>query len=273
MGGKSRTGATLRPENFLLLGSDWGVIMCSRMGKQGQLLLCVGVASLALQLTSSAYSQQSAIINQQSSISFDRYQVILSRMPFGDEAAAAAAAQAAAAAKVAPSESFAKNLRLCAITRNRFTDKIQAGLMDTVTKKSYFMVEGDKEDGMELIVADYENEKVLLRKGEEEVWMDMGSVTSAAPVVSRGPSRGIPGGIPAPLLPAASPVVSGDVNTRIVDFSKGPKLPSVELQKKLQDYQLDLIRAGGQKGPPLPMPLTPEMDAQLVKEGVLPPVE
>jgi len=45
-----------------------------------------------------------------------------------------------------------------------------------------------------------------------------------------------------------------------------------EAQKHLEQYQKELIQAGGEKGPPLPMPVTPEMDAPLVKEGVLPPV-
>jgi hypothetical protein len=39
----------------------------------------------------------------------------------------------------------------------------------------------------------------------------------------------------------------------------------------IQQYQMDVFRAIGMKGPPLPMVLTPEMDAQLVKEGLLPP--
>jgi hypothetical protein len=43
-----------------------------------------------------------------------------------------------------------------------------------------------------------------------------------------------------------------------------------DLQKHLQEYQMDLIRSGGAKGPPLPLPLTPEMDQKLVDEGVLP---
>gem|GEM_PF-774900 len=52
-----------------------------------------------------------------------------------------------------------------------------------------------------------------------------------------------------------------------------PKYTGAEAQKHLEQYQKELIRAGGEKGPPLPMPVTPEMDAQLVKEGVLPPLE
>jgi hypothetical protein len=50
-----------------------------------------------------------------------------------------------------------------------------------------------------------------------------------------------------------------------------PTLTGEALQNHLEQYQMDLIRAGGEKGPPLPMELTPEMDDQLVKEGVLPP--
>jgi len=42
-----------------------------------------------------------------------------------------------------------------------------------------------------------------------------------------------------------------------------------ELEKHLQEYQVERIRKGL---PPLPVPLTKEMDDQLVKDGVLPPV-
>jgi hypothetical protein len=43
-----------------------------------------------------------------------------------------------------------------------------------------------------------------------------------------------------------------------------------DIEKNLQQYQMDLIRKGAK---PLPIPLTQEMDDQLVKEGVLPPRE
>ena len=52
-----------------------------------------------------------------------------------------------------------------------------------------------------------------------------------------------------------------------------PKLTGKELEEQLKSYQMDLIRAGGEKGPPLPIPLTKEMDDKLVAEGVLPPLE
>ena len=63
---------------------------------------------------------------------------------------------------------------------------------------------------------------------------------------------------------------------RVPEQPKPPavsKYTEVESQKHLEQYQMELIRAGGEKGPPLPMPMTPEMDAQLVKEGVLPSLE
>ena len=44
-----------------------------------------------------------------------------------------------------------------------------------------------------------------------------------------------------------------------------------ELEKHLQEYQMEVIRSGNL--PPLPVQLTPENDAKLVAEGVLPPVD
>ncbi len=41
-----------------------------------------------------------------------------------------------------------------------------------------------------------------------------------------------------------------------------------EIRKNLEQYQMEVIRSGL---PPLPFPLTQEMDDQLVKEGILPP--
>lgn len=195
--------------------------------------------------------------------SFEHYAVILARMPFGDEQAAAAAVAAAAAAAQPRAESFAKNLKMSAITRNRFSGRVQIGLANTATKKSYFLYEGDSEDGIELLKADYENEKALLKKGDEEVWLDMNAATVVAvaarsappPAVSR---RGLRG--PSVATPPAEP-------------PKTVFKTNEALEKHLKEYQMDLIRAGGDKGPPLPMELTPEMDDQLVSEGVLPPAE
>lgn len=52
-----------------------------------------------------------------------------------------------------------------------------------------------------------------------------------------------------------------------------PRLSGDELKKRLQDYNMKVLRAKGELGPPLPIHLTPEQDKQLVEEGILPPRE
>ncbi len=199
---------------------------------------------------------------------FARYAVILSRMPFGDESAAlAAAAAAASAANAAAVDSFTKTLKMCAITRNHFTGKIQVGLLDAATKKSYFLCAGESEDGIEIKEADYANEKALVKKGAEEVWMTMTEAKAMPAVVMPG------GGVAmAPPLRRSEPPANPAPPQEPPQSAK-PRLTGEALQKHLQNYQMELIRAGGRKGPPLPIALTPEMDAQLVTEGALPPSE
>ena len=46
-----------------------------------------------------------------------------------------------------------------------------------------------------------------------------------------------------------------------------------EWKEHFKEYQMELIRKKGKAGPALPIPLTKEMDDQLVKEGVLSPRE
>lgn len=209
------------------------------------------------------------------STDFSRYAVILDRKPFGDEAAAAAIAAASAAAVAqAAVESFAKNIKMCAVTRDRNNGKIQVGLMNVATKKTYFLYEGDSEDGIELVRADFENEKALLKKGAEEVWVDLssGPVVAAAPAVKPAggvPSSGLRRGSPGVPVPAPAASVPAPATPAPKSAFKTPEA----LEKHLKEYQMELIRAGGRKGPPLPMKLTPEMDEQLVSEGVLPPEE
>ena len=161
--------------------------MCNRDGFYRRLVAGGGALLLSLPALSAYGNVLSA-----PPPTFDRYQVILTRMPFGDETLAAATAAAVAAAAGPAPESFAKNLRLCAITRDRISNRIQVGLLDTVSKTSFFMYEGEKSGEMLLVKADFENEKVLLRQGGEEASVDLNSATSAGGAgVVRG-STGIP---------------------------------------------------------------------------------
>lgn len=247
---------------------------------------------------------------------FARYQVILMRMPFGAEIVTPPGGANAPAAP--PAELFTKNLKMCAVTRNARTGVLQVGMVDAVTKKTYFLKKGDEEDGILLVDADYEKEKALLRKGTEEVWITMSSgagvaVAAAAPAaVSAPPALGTVRSVSAPVTTAvAAPAPAGTPSAapggmslserfaalrmrrtesaakapqpaKAITISEAPPAAGTppgavntrspeELEKHLQEYQMDIIRSGGAKGPPLPLPLTPEMDQKLVDEGVLPP--
>jgi hypothetical protein len=198
---------------------------------------------------------------------FARYQVILDRMPFGveptPESLAAAAARAAA-----PQELFTRNLKMCAVTRNLLTGDLQVGLTDAVTKKNYFLKVGESEDGITVLQADYDGERALLKKDEQEVWLGMNDAVAMKTVAS--------GALPARTVSSRVAAGGGRVQPRqaIREIKVvPPKYAGEELTKHLENYQMELIRAGGEKGPPLPMELTPEMDKQLVEEGVLPPME
>jgi hypothetical protein len=198
---------------------------------------------------------------------FARYQVILNRMPFGVEPTPESLA-AALAKPEPPRELFTRNLKMCAVTRNLLNGDVQVGLMDLSTKKNYFLRVGETEDGITVVEADYEGETALLRKDGDEERLGMSDAVAMTTVTS-------PAGASAARAGVAKSVPRGISPRQAVREVKvaPPKLTGEALEKHLQSYQMDLIRAGGEKGPPLPMELTPEMDEQLVNEGVLPPME
>jgi hypothetical protein len=309
--------------------------------------------------------------------SFERYQVILNRLPFGAESVGQSG-PGSGAPPGPPPESFTKTIKMCAMTQQHLTGKLQVGLVDTATKKNYFLKVGDEEDGIRLVEVNYEADKALLRKGTEEVWIGM-TDGGAIAVASAGPRLGAtPAGLPPPMgmapstadastapgmapagtaatspgqpgltpsarerlatmrarraesqvpglaatpqlgaatvpaagsgrttssvimpvgtaasvvttpgnttltmTPGATPTMSAQEKEKAEVLEQRRRLiqPSAisatnqTLAQRLQNYQMDLIRAGGAKGPPLPIQLTPEADSQLVEEGVLPPQE
>lgn len=105
-----------------------------------------------------------------------------------------------------------------------------------------------------------------------------GTSGSTPGAMSGPPSMGMRSSMPArssdgaSLSLGAQAGVASNLSSIIHAERLDPKLTGDALQQHIQQYQMDLIRAGGTKGPPLPMQLTPEMDQQLVKEGVLPPL-
>lgn len=187
---------------------------------------------------------------------FKRYQLILDKQPFGQDPPEADLVQ------VSLNESFARNLRLSMLFEGADGD-VRAGIVDTSGKKSYILRIGQTEDGLELVEADLKASEAMVRKDNEVALfkLEAGSPEplSKGQQAARKSSyeerrRGraeTPPQNPPLAEPPAQTILTGEA-----------------LKKHLENVQMDAIRNGL---PPLPLPLTPEMDAQLVREGVLPP--
>ena len=195
---------------------------------------------------------------------FQRYQVILDRKPFGE---APPDPTPTPPPPLKASESFARSLRLCALLELD-DGSIRVGLVDNTTKKDFFLSEGEIVEGIELVSASYEEEEAVLRKGSEMavIQLQSGEIqpltqTQQKERLKRTESR---------RMSYAERRKARDERRRArrEAAEAQPKLTGQELEKHLKDYQMDVIRQGM---PPLPIPLTQEMDDQLVAEGVLPP--
>ncbi len=185
---------------------------------------------------------------------FKRYQLILDKQPFGQEPPEADVVQ------VSLNESFARDLRLSMLFEGPDGD-VRVGIINIATKKSYILRIGTEEDGLALVEADLRASEALLRKGNEVALFKLEA--SAPEPLSKGQQASRKSSYedrrrarsePPPPQPAEPPpqtILTGEA-----------------LRLHLENVQMDAIRNGL---PPLPLPLTPEMDAQLVREGVLPP--
>lgn len=213
----------------------------------------------------------SAVVLPAHAIELGPYAVILSRKPFGEPPPEPAVPSAEVPQPVGPS--IGDQYKMCAVKET--DDGIWVGFIEAKTSKSYYLKIGEEEDGIQVVDADYDLEKALLRKGAQEGWITMG----------KGGTGGAPG-MPLGMLMSAPGVGAGtnrtsyaerrrqrlaDMEARRKAMAEVPKIPPEEMQKKLEEYQMELIRQRGSNGPPLPLPLTPEMDDQLVAEGILPP--
>lgn len=187
---------------------------------------------------------------------FQRYQLILSRQPFGQDPPEADMIQ------VPASQSFARNLRLSMLFEG-MDGSVRAGIVDNSTRKSYILAIGEPQDGLEMVEADIKASEAMIRKENEVALFKLeagsGQTISKSEQSSRQSSY-------AERRRALLQKV--EQQRREAEPPPEPKLTGEALKKHLEQVQMDAIRNGL---PPLPLPLTPEMDAQLVREGVLPP--
>ena len=257
--------------------------------------------------------------------SFDRYDSILSRMPFGQPPLVAANATNAATSAAPPPPPFVSKLSLCAINRTP-AGPIAVGFTDASTNppRGYYLNVGEDEDGYSVLSADIDQELATISKDGLYIDLKMGkgavlgtaTQSPAAPVAVAQPM--IPASVstqsfarasagpPIPISPLNSSIwpvpknlkaldaalKMGITNDSYVDKLKKrreevlaqqaaasgdtkdttDKTMEDKVAAQFEDFlrrkNLDLIRKGE---PGLGIQLTPEEDAQLVRENVLPP--
>jgi len=232
-----------------------------------------------------------AVGTASAALDFSRYDVILERMPFGEPPVERVPV---IIPPIKPAQTFVQLLkvRMTAITDHpNFGVRVGFEALEekgSKKSKSYYMSVGEMRDGFMVMEADVEKETaVLLKDGETEtiamgVETGIGSgvpgavASTAARSPSSRPTRTIISNAPRP--ESASSYADRlrqrrELMKKHQENKRAPELSGEELKKHLQEYQMELIRAGGKLGPPLPIPLTREMDDKLVAEGVLPAVD
>lgn len=219
-------------------------------------------------------------------VDFDRYAPILERRPFSSPVPEAPPAPPVATVEAPPD--FVKHLRMVAITES--PAGIRVGFVNVAERppKTYFLYVGDGEDGFVLADADFDRERALVRKDGEQFWMTMGfgsspDETEQASVSEDAPVRRRPPGVIRAGAPQPSGESDGDPSQLAASYAERRRqrieemrrraqesrnLSEEEVEQRLREYQMRLIREGRT---PLPIPITEEMDAQLVEEGILPP--
>jgi len=219
---------------------------------------------------------------------FARYQVILDRMPFGEPppVAAVASQPAQPATKEPDKNSILHSLRICAL-REVGGGEVRVGFVNIKEKpqKTYFLYKGQAQDGIRVADVNYEKKMALLHSEGEELWIPMDA----------GPGGAIPGlqpsvgSKPKPITKGAGKNAKKAEPKRRKSYSERlkqrrkleqerrkqiaeekAKYTAEELKEHFKELQMEYIRTGQ---PALPIQLTPEMDAQLVEEGVLDPLE
>lgn len=201
---------------------------------------------------------------------FSEYEVILRRAPFGELAPEGGAEEEQE--RVVPiQESFAAQMTLVEIKEVKGNEYLlEVSVMDKKDNHYFTLRIGETDDsGVTLLEADYEMDEAMLKKGNEVVVLSMRAGT-AGQVLSSSELEARKGEMEKKRLSYAERrKLRAELRARPKELPK-PEFTGEELERKLQESQMESIRKGM---PPLPVQLTPENDAILVAEGFLPPVD
>ncbi|NLG36198.1 MAG: hypothetical protein GX548_12680 [Lentisphaerae bacterium] len=196
---------------------------------------------------------------------FAAYEIILERKPFG-----APPDRAPEPERVIPvHESFAAQMVLSGIYELD-DGNLRVAVVDKKDNSYFALMVGEQGDGgIELLDADYEEGEAVLKKGEEVVVLRMSGSSGTQVLTTSERQDRIKQAEARRLSYAERRRQRMLARQKPVEVPK-PIYTGEDLERHLQDYQMEVIRQGL---PPLPVQLTPDRDAQLVAEGLLPPVD
>lgn len=186
---------------------------------------------------------------------FQRYQMILEKQPFGQDPPGMDVVQ------IPITQSFARTLRLSMMFEGPEGD-IRVGITDVEKKKDYVLRMGQEVDGLELVDADLGASEAMVRRDNEVALFKL-AAADPTPIPKSEQTRR-----KTSYQERRNERAQTTPTATQPEPPKEPALTGDALRKHLENVQMDAIRNGL---PPLPLPLTPEMDAQLVSEGILPP--
>lgn len=205
---------------------------------------------------------------------FDRYQVIIDRKPFGDPPPPPPPPPKPQKPPPPEQPSFAKQLRMSSIVKVE-GGGVKVGLVDLKSNTSIILEVGDPPvEGIELVSADYAEEEAEIRKGDELALIKLDGGEPVKITANDQKARIEAAKARAKARRAQARRTRQSRRSRASRRRTAPPQPKytnpTEVWDHLQEYNLEVIKKGL---PPLPIPLTPEQDDQLVEEGYLPPVE
>ena len=211
-----------------------------------------------------------------------RYQPIIDRKPFGAPPPIPPPGPDPNPEDQIPRSSELRSLEVCAFTKAD-NGTLTVGLLNSKGNAVYYLGIGETSyDGeFTVIGADFEKEGVQVRQDSYERWIynasqpsrsSASSSSGSSSLRSRSDSiRNTREAILERMRKRRSASQSKAKTTHYSQEQLQNQLTPEQMKQHLQKVQMDTIRAGGEKGPPLPVPLTVESDNQLVNEGVLPP--
>lgn len=205
----------------------------------------------------------------------DKYQIIIDRQPFGRELISpepSVSSIKSEAEAIAAAKSAEKELRLCFIFETT-KGLIRAGFQNKIVKagepKSIMLGVGDTFKGMKLVDVNIQESTATLDRNGVMIMFSLNKSAKNTLGNSKTTStRKFNSGF------RSSNTNDKEIKKEVIDIPnvkltvQQQEQRKQEIQESLRQYQMDVIRAGL---PPLPVPLTKQMDDQLVAEGVLPP--